>query len=162
MKSVFKYGAYVLAFIVMMFSAAACFTLSMFFWLDGVPAGLIVMVVVVVLLMWAWLFYGELRTKVIAVTIGYDNFTVKRYFGLGKAQTYYFKDAEGFLLSILPANYVVYEYLYVMQGGKKVIKLSQFYHKNYEELKAGIEEANIKYLGEENFSYGREIKEIFQ
>jgi len=42
-----------------------------------------------------------------------------------------------------------------------VIKLSQFYHKNYEELKTGISDAKIKDLGFEDFSYLRELKEIF-
>jgi hypothetical protein len=157
MKSKFKYGAYILAVLVILFTLAECFVLS-FFFMDDIPIGLTIVVNLFVIFAWVWLVFGELRTKVIYVEIGYDNFIVKGYFGLGTSKTYYFNDTEGYKISILPAEGAVYEYLYVISGGKKVIKLSQFYHKNYEELKTGISDAKIKDLGFEDFSYLRELK----
>jgi hypothetical protein len=104
---------------------------------------------------------GEWRTKIISLETGFDHFVVRRYFGLGKPNTYYFTDVEGYKTSILPAKGAEYEYLYLVSGGKKVAKLSQFYHKNYLELKDNIVSLKIKYLGYEPYKSGREIKEIF-
>jgi hypothetical protein len=160
MKSKFKYGAYILAVLVIVFTIIMCFLLSLFF-MDGIPIGLIIFVNLLFIFAWVWLVFGELRTKVVAVDIGYDNFIVKGFFGLGKPKTYYFNEVEGYKTSILPAKLTVYEYLYVMSGSKKVIKLSQFYHQNYEELKTAIAAEKINYLGFEDFSYMRELKEIF-
>jgi hypothetical protein len=160
MKSKFKSGAYILAVLVIVFTLIEFFTLSLFL-MDGIPLGLIIFVNLLFIFSWVWLVFGELRTKVVAVDIGYDNFIVKGFFGLGKPKTYYFNEVEGYKTSILPAKLTVYEYLYVMSGGKKVIKLSQFYHQNYEELKTAIATEKINYLGFEDFSYMRELKEIF-
>jgi len=155
-------GAYILAFLIILFTLMGIAFLSLFFFfIANIPVGFIIVVNVFFIFAWIWLVFGELRTKVVSVDIGYDNFIVKGYFGFGTPKTFYFNDVEGYRTSILPASLVVYEYLYVISGGKKVIKLSQFYHKNYEELKAAIIGSNIKYLGFEDFSYGRELKEIF-
>ena len=155
-------GAYILAFLVILFTLMGIAFLSLFFFLiANIPAGFIIVVNVFFIFAWIWLVFGELRTKVISLVIGYDNFIVKRYFGFGPSKTIYFSDVEGYRTSILPASLVVYEYLYVISGDKKVIKLSQFYHKNYQELKTAIIDANIKYLGFEDFNYGKELKEIF-
>ncbi len=162
MKSKFMSGAYILAFLVILFTLMGAGLLSLFFFfIANIPVGFIIVVNVCFIFAWIWLVFGELRTKVVSLDIGYDNFIVKGYFGFGASKTYYFNDIEGYRTSILPASMVVYEYLYVISGGKKVIKLSQFYHKNYDELKAAIAGANIKYLGFEDFNYGRELKEIF-
>jgi hypothetical protein len=160
MKSRFKYGAYILGFLALAFSAILCLALSVYIWID-LPIGFFIVVNLFCIFVWIWLVYGELRTKVISVDIGYDNFQVRSYFGLGPAKTFYFADTDGYIIAILPASGTSYEYLYVIVGGKKVIKLSEFYHKNYAELKNGIAAAKIKYLGVEDFSYAREIKEIF-
>ena len=141
-----------------------CSLLSLYFWIDiwiVIPLVFYIAVNLFFMFAWVWLVFGELRTKVISLDIGYDNFIVKGYFGLGAAKTLYFNDVEGYKISILPAELTVYEYLYVMSSGKKVIKLSQFYHQNYEELKESINAAKITYLGEEDFSYKQELKEIF-
>ena len=44
---------------------------------------------------------------------------------------------------------------------KKIIKISEFYHKNYLQLKNKIQE-NFKSLGYEHFSLLDEFKEIFR
>jgi hypothetical protein len=160
MRSKFNAGAYILAVLIIVFTIMMCFLLSLYFWVD-LPLGLIIIVNLLFIFAWIWLVIGELRTKVVSVNIGYDNFIVKGYFGLGAAKTFYFNDVEGYKISILPAELTVYEYLYVISAGKKVIKLSQFYHKNYEELKESINAAKITYLGEDDFSYKQELKEIF-
>ena len=47
-----------------------------------------------------------------------------------------------------------------MADGKKIIKLSQFYHRNYAELKAAVAK-KVKYLGKEKFSIRSEFRELF-
>jgi hypothetical protein len=108
-----------------------------------------------------WLFWGEFRTKIIKVAIDGDAISVRRFGGLGIKKTYSFSEFDGFVTSLQPYGALgVMEYLYLMKGKRKVIKLSQFYHKNYAELKAAIHEKS-KYLGDGDFSFIDELKEIF-
>lgn len=106
-----------------------------------------------------WLVYGELRTKAIKVKINSNNVNVKNFMGMGSGKDYGFKEFDGYRISILPSEYREYEYLYLFIGQKKVIKISQFYHSNYDELKRLLT-SKTKNLGEEPFSIIREIKEI--
>lgn len=106
-----------------------------------------------------WLVYGELRTKAIKVIISSNKVIVKNFMGLGLGKDYGFKEFDGYKISILPSEYKEYEYLYLYIGQKKIIKISQFYHSNYDELKKLIT-SKTKNLGEEPFSIIREIKEI--
>jgi hypothetical protein len=48
-----------------------------------------------------------------------------------------------------------------MKNGRKVIRVSQFYHSNYSEVKKLIAK-KVKFLGRKNFSYLKEFKEIFE
>ena len=107
-----------------------------------------------------WLVYGELRTKAIKVKINSNNVIVKNFMGMGTGKDYGFKEFDGYRISILPSEYKEYEYLYLFIGQKKVIKISQFYHSNYDELKSSLT-SKTKNLGEEPFSIIREIKEIY-
>ena len=106
-----------------------------------------------------WLVYGEIRTKAIKVKINSNNVIVKNFMGLGSGKDYGFNEFDGYRISILPSEYKEYEYLYLYIGQKKVIKISQFYHSNYDELKMSLT-SKTKNLGEEPFSIIREIKEI--
>ena len=69
------------------------------------------------------------------------------------------------ILSILPAflifsgNLIAGEIIKVSPV-KKIIKVSQFYHSNYLDLKKAIE-TKTRNLGEEPFSLFKELKEIF-
>ncbi len=161
MKSQFKYGAYITATIAIFFTIMLIGTLSVYLFGMHVPIAFYLVVNCYFILVWFWMVAGELRTKVISVEIGFDHFIVRRYFGLGASHTYYFNDIEGYETAILPAKGASYEFLYMVSGGKKIIKLSQFYHKNYADLKEHIAMLKIKDLGFEQFRYGREIKEIF-
>lgn len=107
-----------------------------------------------------WLFFGEIRTKAIVVNIVGDKIIYKRFFGLSSPRTKYFKDFDGYKTSILYSRSGSYEYLYLMIKGKKVIKLSEFYHNNYQDLKKKIDE-NLKYKGFEEYNHLRELKETF-
>lgn len=107
-----------------------------------------------------WLVFGELRNKMVRVTIDDNSISSSKFGGLLPSKTYRFADIDGFKLSFLRSRAGGNEYLYIMQDDKKVIKISDFYHKNYSEIK---EQVRLKTtdLGFENFSYIDELKEIF-
>jgi hypothetical protein len=108
-----------------------------------------------------WLFWGEFRTKMIKIAINGDIISVNRFGGLGKTRTYLLSEFDGFKTSRQSYGARgILEYLYLMNGGQKTIKLSEAYHKNYQDLKAAIQ-PKVKDLGYEQFSFLDELKEIF-
>jgi hypothetical protein len=108
-----------------------------------------------------WMVFGEMRTKAIKVIVDDKQVSSCSFFGLGPIKQFYFSEIEGFKTSILPSQGTSYEYLYLIINGKKVMKISEFYHKNYQELKEAIE-LKTKDLGYEDFNFFREVKEIFE
>lgn len=115
---------------------------------------------VLFLFIWVWLVFGELRTKIIKVAIDNAQITVSGFLGLGARKSYLLTQFDGFETALLPSRYDTYEYLYLMKNGKKIVKLSQFYHSNYVELKSDLMN-KIKDLGQKKFNVFQEIKEIF-
>ena len=161
MKSKFKYGAYITAFVAVYFTLMLIAALSSYFFGLGVPLVLYIVFNIFFIFVWTWIVLGELRTKAIRVEFGYDHVTVRRYLGWGPEKTYYFTDIEGYQTAILPARGTSYEFLYLLSGGKKAVKLSEFYHKNYNGMKAYIFSLKMKNLGVEKYSNVRELKEVF-
>lgn len=104
--------------------------------------------------------FGELRTKCISVIISKNEIVVKRFFGI-LTKIYTISEIEGWKYSHLTGKGGTYEYLYLYKAGNKVVKISQFYHKNYFKIKNHIQ-GNFKYLGYEKLSYIDEFKEIFK
>lgn len=107
-----------------------------------------------------WLIYGELRTKAIKVYIEDNGIAVSRYGGLGFKKHYKFSDFDGYQITTLPSTYQEFEFLYLLINGKKKIKISEFYHTNYVEMKEYIIRKTT-FAGEEDFDLLRELKEIF-
>lgn len=107
-----------------------------------------------------WLFFGELRIKAVKIKIENETISLKMFLGFGKERKYELKEFDGYKISILPSEYQEFEYLYLLIDQKKVIKISQFYHSNYAEIKQGISR-NTKNLGKLDFNIFSEIKEIF-
>lgn len=107
-----------------------------------------------------WIIFGELRTKVIKVRIEGDEVTVVRYLGLGTKRIYSLSQFDGLETALLPPRYDTYEYLYLIEHGKKVVKLFQFYHGNYADLKNNLT-GKLRNLGQKGFSYIQEFKEFF-
>jgi hypothetical protein len=161
-KSKFKFWAYFLAFLAISFSLLlGSLVVSSNVFNPKTPIWFLILITLFFGFVWSWLVFGELRAKVISVEFDHGSFSVKQFLGLGASKTYYFDDIEGYKTSILPSNTGTYEYLYLMSSDKKVIKLSEYYHRNYTELKEYIINRGIKNLGFERFSYIKELKEIF-
>lgn len=109
---------------------------------------------------WIWLVFGEMRTKVIKVHIEGEEVIVSNYVGLGAKRVYSLSHFDGIETASQPSKYDTYEFLYLIKNGRKVVKLSQFYHSNYAELKSVLT-GKVRNLGQKGFSYMQEIKEIF-
>lgn len=123
--------------------------------LKGLPLELWLSVMLV------WLFWGEFRTKMIKVVIEGDVISVRKFGGLGKKRDFLFPEFDGFKTSMQPYKARgILEYLYILKGNRKIIKISEAYHKNYHELKVAVE-MKIPKLGNEDFSLMDELKEIF-
>ncbi len=113
------------------------------------------------LCIYIWMIFGELRTKVISITMADNNIVIRRYLGLGFVQRINANDITGFKISVLPSRAGSYEYLYLMVGDRRVAKLSVFYHSNYKELKKYVVSLNIKFIGKSRFSNRQELRDIF-
>ena len=107
-----------------------------------------------------WIIFGELQTKVIKVRIEGEEVIVANYMGLGIKRIYILSQFDGLETALLPSRYDTYEYLYLIENGKKVVKLSQFYHSNYADIKNTLT-GKVRNLGQKGFRYIQEFKEIF-
>ena len=162
MKSKFSGWAYFVAFYALLFTLILLFCiLSDLIFNNILPIYFYLIVNVFVIFVWLWAVLGELRKKVISIEIGYDHLIIKRYLGFGRPETFYFDQVGGYKTSILASSATLYEYLYIMAGDKKIAKLSEYYHKNYADLKQMLTDEKFKNLGFEEYSSTRELKEIF-
>lgn len=162
LKSRFRFWAFLIVGVLCVLSSI----LLLFFmlWIADLKANISLMVLFAVGLfsfIWLWLFLGELRTKAIAVKFEDGLVSIKRFMGLVSSGVYPLKEFDGYKTCLLPSRSGFYEYLYLMKDGKKLVKLSEFYHSNYSELKK-IVIKEVSFLGKENFSYRSELKEIFE
>lgn len=105
-------------------------------------------------------FFGEVKAKFISVEFTQHEIIVKRFLGL-QTKSYEVTAIEGWKYSHISSKGATYEYLYLYENGQKAVKLSQFYHKNYDEVKRYVKAA-FKDLGYEKFSYIDEFKEFFK
>lgn len=96
----------------------------------------------------------------IKVELGDTFLRIKKFGGLSSTKKYLYKDLDGYKTSVLRSSAADNEYLYLMQDGKKIGKISDFYHRNYLDMKNEIE-SKLRDLGFEKFSYADEFKEIF-
>ena len=123
-----------------------------------------ILVFVLLLLVFAvfitWIVWGELRLKGISVSMDNGTITCRGFLGYGSPHKFLFTEFSGYRIASLPNEYEEFEYLYLMIGEKKVIRISEFYHQNYAELKKHII-ARAKFIGREPYHFIREIKEMF-
>ena len=112
------------------------------------------------LFIFCWLVFGEMRVRMIAVEIANDHLVVASFLGLGKKREWYFLELDGYETVLLPSRYSTYEYVFILRGGKRVVRLSAFYHRNYEEFKTLLAR-KLKHLGSDGFEVSKELKDMF-
>jgi hypothetical protein len=94
------------------------------------------------------------------VRIEGEEIIVSNFLGLGAKRVYILSQFDGFETALLPSRYNTYEYLYLIENGRKAVKLSQFYHSNYADMKIALI-SKVRNLGQKGFNYIQEVKEIF-
>src|SRR5690606_36162160 len=105
---------------------------------DNKPFPKIFILLGLIIFTFIYLVFGELRTKYITIELTQNNIVVKRFFG-AIIKSYKASEIDGWKYSMLPSRGGTYEYLYFYQNNKKKIKISEFYHKNYKQLKNEIQ-----------------------
>ncbi|WP_183566323.1 hypothetical protein [Mucilaginibacter sp. SP1R1] len=161
MRSKFSYSSYLVAIGAFLLPLILVMSLLKNGLKSDTPIGLFVIICLFFLFIWIWMFFGELRTKIIKIERENENVIVRRYLGIGNSKHYNLLDISGFKTSVLSSKGGSYEYLYLMMDNKKVAKLSAFYHSNYKELKSHVVTMGIKNIGFEQFSNVQELKDIF-
>ena len=161
MKSTFKFAAYIRLIVLL----PLVFGFVAYIWLlvnrlapipplAGLPLLLLLSFTIIRLV------FGELRTKMIKIVIERDLISVRGFGGLLRKSEYSLSDFDEFRTTKIFSDGNINEYLYLIKRNRKIIKLSQAYHKNYAELKAAIQ-LQVEDLGYEQFNFMDEIKEIF-
>ena len=160
LHSTFKFRAYVPLGLFLLVTLLIIYFTKSFIEKPDLPILAILAFMLLFLFIWVWLLFGELRTKAIKLEIHEQEIFVRNYLGFGIRKVYKFSQFDGFETALLSTQYGEYEYLYLIKNQKKIIKISQFYHANYEELKESISK-KCKNLGIKPFKMSQELKEIF-
>lgn len=102
----------------------------------------------------------ELRTKALKIRIDSGSLSIKNFVGFGVENSYHLNDFEGYVTSIIKTKYNAYEYLFLVKGRKRVNVGSEYYHKNYLEIKTVISN-HLKFLGNEKYGFKRVVQDLF-
>ena len=160
MKSRFTLKSYMLILLIIILSSVVLILSYAFFFLDQkVHFGMLLFLPFPIFAT-VWLFFGELRNKMIKFRFDNDFIIINKFAGFYKDEVYKLAETQGFIISDLPSNNGNYEYLYIIKDKKKIVKLSEYYHANYDELKEEIQNM-LNYLGREEFSYIDDFNEMF-
>ena len=148
MNSKFTYWAY-LPIIILPSSALFLYVLFKIF--EQNPPYTFYILLIAILLFNYWFVMLELRKKIISIKINELGIKAINFIGLGFQSAISFNEVAGYKISVPPKELGVYEILYLISNEKKVIRISEFYHGNYYDLKLFFM-SKFKSLGEEDFS----------
>jgi hypothetical protein len=115
--------------------------------------------IIVYIITGAAIIYSVIELRRIAdVNILDLSITTGEFMGFGYRHTYNYDEINGYKISMInPARGGPYEYLFLIKDDKKVVRITERHHKNYQKLKETLIEKNIKNLGEEKLSYLRQL-----
>jgi hypothetical protein len=139
-KSKFTKKAYsvFLILLILILMAGACIQ-----WMDAASETMYITISILSLLVILFSIYlliaSELKTKMVRVIVNTDHISAVRYAGLFQKEELYFKELEGYFIKQVESESSSSEFCYLVKDGKKIIILSDYYHKNYKELKAAIQ-----------------------
>ena len=158
-KSKFKFRAIIHCFLVLLLLGILLLIITSTFIGFILPLPPIFFALIFILF-WIVILWGEFRTRMVLITIDDNSISSQNYIGLGKKKQFDFKSLKGFKVSNLTSHRGNSEYLYLLLDNKKVIKISEYHHSNYTELKRIIA-TKTKNLGFESFKWIDEFKEYF-
>lgn len=137
LHSKFKRGVFIPVIIAFIFFVGLILVIIIFTREGGNPLIAIITLPVCIFFL-IWIIRGELRTKALKVSIGDERIQVRRYLGYGAPVEYWFSEIEGYKIALLPSEYRDFESLNLIKDGRKIAKVSEYYHANYFELKGKI------------------------
>lgn len=148
LRTKFKYWAYV-PLIIALGLAILLYVFTILFSSNFPIFGYII--VTGLLLLFAWFIFIELKNKVVSITIEDDVIKLAKFLGWGTQTTIQMTDITGYKTSIVPREWDSTEVLYLIVNNKKVIRLSEFYHVNYYDLKHFLIK-RFRNLGQEDYN----------
>lgn len=116
---------------------------------------------ILVSMIWLVMVWGELRLKTHRIYFKSNSIEVRSFFGLGKKQTYAYDTISGCTISLQPAYPFPYECITLISNQKDVLRISQFYFRNYLEMKLLLIDT-FKDYKITKFSLRKSILEIFE
>ena len=122
-------------------------------------AGLFLPFLYLLFVVYFWL--TEFRTRAHHVVIEDNRISIREYFGFGSMKIFRYSEFEGLITSRQPGRLGSKEYIFLMKKGKREVCISEFYHRNYFDLKEAVVN-KIKFLGEKEYRWGYEYKEMFK
>ena len=99
----------------------------------------------------------ELRDKAVIVSFNDKNFKVRRYLGFGREEFYDLKNITGFQTS----QFSGYNYLYFVNEKVRIVKSSNFYHSNFNEV-LRFSKKYLTDLGNVRITIPSEIRDALQ
>ena len=127
--------------------------------INSSQAGIVIPIFILIFVIYFWL--TEFRTRAHRIEIQNEKIMVWKYFGLGKKKFFKLKDLEGFNVLIQPSKSGYYEYIFILNEGNRIASISEFYHTNYITMISAIEK-KIKYVGQTEYKFKNEYKEMFK
>ena len=127
--------------------------------INSSKAGIFFPILFLTFMIYFWL--TEFRTRAHKIEILNGMIIIREYFGFGKQKVFELKKLDGFNISIQPSKSGSYEYIFILQEGKRIASISEFYHSNYTEIKSSIEK-KIKNLGQTEYKFKHEYKQMFK
>ncbi len=100
---------------------------------------------------------NQLNHKTPKIIINDNTITKVPNFGLGFRKTYQINIIDGFLTYTTSDKNNANEYLYLIAGNERILKLSTYYYQNYRELKSSIIQYPVKNLGNEHWSIWKHL-----
>ena len=118
-----------------------------------------ILIALLFMLSWILLFFQELRKRILVIVIENDKILIKNFIGYRK--DFKFDEFEGFQTSTEKSKSGTYEVLSLVKNGRRVIQISEFNFRNYDELKNAIK-LQTKDLGFVQLNFIKRIKDIFK
>ena len=158
-KSKFKSRAYVPVVILIAALVITIVHLIMFkrLFMGSIPGKVVYFIMGTIL----FSYISKVRTKTAKVSFSDNVLTVRQVLGLGQKHQAWLADVTGYYTSTISSRYNHFNYIYIMQGKRKIAKISNQYHSNYNDMAAYVA-ANFRHLGNYRTTLLTEITDLLK